>query len=35
LPWPAIYTVSMTNTFRFFPREAVSLPQRYFTADPL
>jgi hypothetical protein len=35
LPWPGIYTVSMTNTFRFFPREGVSLPERYFTADPL
>ena len=35
LPWPTIYSVSMTNTFRFFPREAVSLPERYFTADPL
>jgi hypothetical protein len=35
LPWPAIYTVSMTNTFRLLPREAMNLPQRYFTADPL
>jgi hypothetical protein len=33
-PWPAIYSVPMTNSFRILPREPLTTPQRFFQVSP-
>ena len=35
LPWPVMYTIAMTNTFRILPREPSTPPQRFFRTIPL
>lgn len=35
LPWPVAYEVTMTNTFRFLPREPLTNAQRFFKVNPL